>query len=115
MASSVLGPESASLSWRVSAGPGGTVGGALRRRRRRNEQVGVGTVPAVNPNYDRVNSLHKLSWQLARLACPGKEFGSYLSGNGPILIHQIQRELALPTTKYQPRPDPRARALPLGP
>jgi len=56
-----------------------------------------------------------LSWQLARLACPGKEFGSYLSGNGPILIHQIQRELALPTTKYQPRPDPRARALPLSP
>ena len=83
--------------------------------RRRNEQVGVGTVFAVNPNHDRVNSLHKLSWQLARLACPGKEFGSYLSGNGPILIHQIQRELALPTTKYQPRPDPRARALPLGP
>ena len=83
--------------------------------RRRNEQVGVGTVFAVNCNHNRVHSLHKLGWQLARLACPGKEFGSYLSGNGPILFHQIQRELALPTTKYQPRPDPRARALPLGP
>ena len=69
---------------------------------RRNEQVRVGTVSAVNCHYDRVNRLHKLSWQLARLACPGKEFGSYLSGNGPILFHQIQRELALPTTKYQP-------------
>jgi hypothetical protein len=75
----------------------------------------VGAVSAVNSNYDSVNRLHKLSWQLARLACPGKEFGRYLSGNGPILIHQIQRELALPTTKYQPGPDPRARALPLSP
>jgi hypothetical protein len=76
--------------------------------------VGVRTVTTIHCNHDPVNRFDKLGRQLAGLTRPGKKFWSDLAGNRSIFVHQIQRELALPTTKDQLRLNARPRAFLLG-
>src|SRR5664280_2911974 len=54
---------------------------------------------------NRLNCLHKLSRQLARLSRPSEELGRDLSCLRAVFLHEIKRELSLPAAKHQLRPD----------
>ena len=69
----------------------------------------MGAKKAADGFRGSVNCLHKRSRQLSSLSRPGEELGRDLSRDRTILLHQIERELPLPTAKHQLRPDPGAR------
>jgi hypothetical protein len=71
--------------------------------------VRVKTEPTIYRFRDGVYCLYKLNWQLPRLAGPGEEFWCDLSCDRAVFLHQIERELSLPTAKYYLRPDPGTR------
>ena len=74
----------------------------------------MGTLPARNGGRDCVDPIDKLSWQLAWLTGPSKEFGRNLPRDRAIFLDQIERKLPLPSPEHHPRPDAGARAFLLG-
>jgi hypothetical protein len=72
---------------------------------RLNKEVGMRAEKAARCCRNRLNCLHKLSRQLARLSRPSEELGRDLSRFRAVFLHEIKRELSLPTAKHQLRPD----------
>jgi hypothetical protein len=77
--------------------------------RRFDEEVRMGTGRTICTSHDSLNRIHKLGRQLPWLSGPGEKLRCDLSRNRAILLHEIKRELPLPTAKHQQRPDPRTR------